>query len=307
MSKKHGRIKLTETTIRVLLLTLGSAISTIIMAFSIMALYYARLTPPDATMVSVYMFLIFIVLGLSRFVTYLRDRTRTNFIRFAFLFVLNISLGVIAYFGKDNSYCYSACGGIFCISIIISRIFKIIQKPTARSIVLNALIITLFALLALGLFVPYGPAEMFAPIMIVCFIVIIASLIEVLANAFLQLKLKTLLKIIIRTFALEVLLGLLTMVVASAIVFAYFEDSITTFGDGLWYSFAVVTTIGFGDFAAKTLIGRIVTVLLGMYGIVVVAVITSIIVNFYNETSGKQDTEEMKQIHKEDVEKKKKK
>ena len=88
--------------------------------------------------------------------------------------------------------------------------------------------------------------------------------------------------------------------VASALVFMFYEDTIPTFGDGLWYAFAVVTTIGFGDFAATTFAGRIATVLLGIYGIFVVAVITSIIVNFYNETSGKNDAKEFKDIHKED-------
>ena len=92
MSKKHRTMKLTETTMRVLLLTLGSAFSTIIMVFSIMALYYVKLTPPDAVMASVYLFLIFVVLGLTRFITYLRDRTKTSLIRFITLFILNISL-----------------------------------------------------------------------------------------------------------------------------------------------------------------------------------------------------------------------
>ena len=137
------------------------------------------------------------------------------------------------------------------------------------------------------------------PIIIVCVIVTATAIIEVLSNAFSQLKFKTLFKIIFRTFALEVLLGLLTMIVASALIFSTFEESIPSFGDGLWYAFAVVTTIGFGDYAATTVLGRVVTVLLGIYGIIVVAVITSIIVNFYNETAGKRDSQELKEINKE--------
>ena len=44
-----------------------------------------------------------------------------------------------------------------------------------------------------------------------------------------------------------------------------------------------MTTIGFGDLTAVTDFGRILSVILGAYGIVVVALITSIIVNFYGE------------------------
>jgi hypothetical protein len=53
--------------------------------------------------------------------------------------------------------------------------------------------------------------------------------------------------------------------------------------NALWYCFAVVTTIGFGDMTAVSTIGRVLSVILGVYGIVVVALITSIIVNFYGE------------------------
>lgn len=66
------------------------------------------------------------------------------------------------------------------------------------------------------------------------------------------------------------------------------EPKFENFGDALWYCFAVVTTIGFGDYAASTIIGRILTVILGLYGLVVVAIITSVVVNFYNEIKGKE-------------------
>ena len=91
---------------------------------------------------------------------------------------------------------------------------------------------------------------------------------------------------------------------ASLILMMIGEPQITNFGDGLWYCFAVVTTIGFGDIAAQTLIGRIVTVVLGLYGLIVVALITSIIVNFYNETVGKKDSKEMSEISQEEKKKK---
>ena len=65
-------------------------------------------------------------------------------------------------------------------------------------------------------------------------------------------------------------------------------------------TFRISKTIGFGDFAAVTPIGRIITVILGIYGILVVAVIASIIANFYNETYGKRDAREVKRISKKD-------
>jgi len=66
-------------------------------------------------------------------------------------------------------------------------------------------------------------------------------------------------------------------------VLRFFDPAFTTFWSGLWYCFAIVTTIGFGDITATTTIGKVLSVILGVYGIVVVALITSIIVNFYGE------------------------
>lgn len=292
-----GILKISEDAFRIILIILGSILSTIVLLFSILALIQVREGNPQAA--SGFLFTIFIVLGLSRLITWFRERTKIAFIRFLVLFVFNIIIGILLFFAKDNPFFYSLVGGLFCLTIILSRVFKILQNHSVRSIILNAIIIVLATFLAIGLFVSYNEESFFAPIVIVCVIVTFAALLEVLSNAFSQLKFKTLFKIIFRTFALEVLLGLLTMVVASALVFMYFEDSIPTFWDGLWYAFAVVTTIGFGDFAAVTAVGRVVTVLLGIYGIIVVAVITSIIVNFYNETAGKRDTQELKEIKQE--------
>ena len=52
-----------------------------------------------------------------------------------------------------------------------------------------------------------------------------------------------------------------------------------------------MTTIGFGDITAVTVKGRVLSVILGMYGIIVVSLITSIIVNFYGEMK-RENTQE---------------
>ena len=47
--------------------------------------------------------------------------------------------------------------------------------------------------------------------------------------------------------------------------------------------FAASTTIGFGDFVAVTWGGRILTVLLALYGIFVVALVPGVMVNYFIE------------------------
>ena len=98
-----------------------------------------------------------------------------------------------------------------------------------------------------------------------------------------QMKLNILLNIIRETYVLEILMGLVLMIIACSSIFTTMEPNMAEYWDALWYSFALVTTIGFGDITATTMIGRALSVFLGIYGIVVVAIITSVIVNFYGE------------------------
>ena len=117
------------------------------------------------------------------------------------------------------------------------------------------------------------------------------SLFEVLFFCFSRIKLKAMTKIIRKTFAIETLYGLAILIISSSFIFYIFDSEIPTFADALWYSFAIVTTIGFGDMVATTTLTRIMSVILGAYGLVVVAVLTSIIVNFYNETTKRDNAE----------------
>lgn len=61
------------------------------------------------------------------------------------------------------------------------------------------------------------------------------------------------------------------------------EPGIHTYGDAVWYAFAVITTIGFGDLVAVTAIGRILTILLALYGILILALIPGIVTSYYLE------------------------
>ena len=245
---------------------------------------------------------VFLLLGLMHVVMYLRVRTKVYLIKCIVLLLVNAALGIIVLFAKDNPILFSITAGLYCLTIVLSRIFSVINNHSLRNIVLNVLIILVAIGMAIGLMsTPSKTMEDVQTVILVeCVFIAIVSFIEAMTIALAQLKVRILIKIIMSTFSLEVLFGLLVMIVAFSFVFIAVEPNITNFPDSLWYSFAVVTTIGFGDIVAVTPIGRILTVLLGLYGLVVVAVITSIIVNFYNETMGKNDAKELKEIENEE-------
>lgn len=96
-------------------------------------------------------------------------------------------------------------------------------------------------------------------------------------------KLKILWKILKSTNADKIVISFIIFINIMAIAFTFVEPSITTYGDGLWYCFTIVSTIGFGDFYAVTTLGRICTIILSLYGILVIALIPGIIVSFYME------------------------
>lgn len=96
-------------------------------------------------------------------------------------------------------------------------------------------------------------------------------------------KLRLLWKILKSINAEKIVTGFLTFVLVVALAFTFIEPSIETYGDALWYCFTVVTTIGFGDLYAVTTLGRILTIVLGLYGIFIIALVPGILISFYTE------------------------
>ena len=115
------------------------------------------------------------------------------------------------------------------------------------------------------------------------------ALANIIIISFTHMRLRVLRKIIRKTFAAEILFGMLLLIVSFSYVFDVMENNIHGYFDAVWYCFSVVTTIGLGDVTVTNPYCRALSIILGIYGIVVVALITSIIVNFYNEVKDKKD------------------
>ena len=120
---------------------------------------------------------------------------------------------------------------------------------------------------------------------ILSYVFVLLGVVHILAITFSRIRFGLLLKIIRRTYVAEILFGLVTLIVVFSMIFYSTDASFKTYGDALWYCFAIVTTIGFGDFTTVSTFNRIFSVILGIYGIIVVAAITSVIVNFYQEST----------------------
>ena len=176
-----------------------------------------------------------------------------------------------------------AAGLLFALALALGRIFSILEKRGAKRTILNVLAIAAILLLFLPAYDPFGIATIVS---------VILAMTQILSLAFSRIQVSVLKRIIRKTYAAEILFGMVLLIVAVSIVLPGLEPEIAGFTDGLWYCFAIVTTIGFGDITATTMIGRLLSVILGLYGIIVVSLITSIIVNFYSEVKADGDRED---------------
>ncbi len=164
----------------------------------------------------------------------------------------------------------------FWASLLAERVLSIIHKRGVWNTVFNAVMILLLLALTVTAFMPVSTV-------VVVMLASLSALASVMVVTFSRVKLDVLKEIIRKTYAAEIMSGLLLLIVAFSYVLSFIDEAFASFWDALWYCFAVVTTIGFGDLTPTTEIGRLLSVILGLYGIVVVALITSIIVNFYGE------------------------
>ena len=196
--------------------------------------------------------------------------------------LLLLTAGLLVLFLGHNYTIISVAGVIYFSTMALKRLAALIARKSKYSRVFN--LITLILMGTLVLFSFAGDGAAVASFVIVALMETVIAIITICALAFKRMQMGVLLKVVRRTYAAEVFIGLITLIAAFSVALYYFEGIFKNVGDAAWYCFAVVTTIGFGDFAAVSVVGRILTVILGLYGIVVVAVITSIIVNFYNET-----------------------
>lgn len=114
-------------------------------------------------------------------------------------------------------------------------------------------------------------------------------------------KLKLLWSILKRVEADKIFIGFIFFILLISFAIKFVEPGINTYSDSLWYCFAVVTTIGFGDFTVVTPIGKILSVVLSLYGIIIVALIPSIIVGYFMEFN-KKNLNESTEIYLEKLE-----
>ena len=86
-----------------------------------------------------------------------------------------------------------------------------------------------------------------------------------------------------RTYADKIIIGFVVFFLLDAFIIMLVEPGITNYRDAIWYCYSIFSTVGLGDIVVVTLIGRILSIILTIYAILVVALVTGVIVAFYND------------------------
>lgn len=95
-------------------------------------------------------------------------------------------------------------------------------------------------------------------------------------------KLRIMSLVLKKTKADKIILGFVIFLLLCAFIILLAEPDITRYGDALWYCYAVFSTTGFGDIVATSFITKVLSVLITVYALFAVAVVTGVVVSFYN-------------------------
>ena len=250
--------------------------------------------PNALEMLAFLMLLECLLLSLTSFLRAQARRYRTQIPehrRIDFIFSGLYLASAVAIFIWPTLPVMTVAGCVFMASLIPNRVLSILRNRKWYNIVFNVAFILLILFSAWDLW--SGEESQLIFVIVAMLLIAFMGLVRIMSVTFARLRLDLLREIVQKTYAAEIIFGLLLLIASFSFVLLYtdtasFNDEYT---NALWYCFAVVTTIGFGDMTATSTIGRILSVILGIYGIIVVALITSIIVNFYGEMK-KTNTDE---------------
>ncbi|MFV0550849.1 MAG: potassium channel family protein [Anaerorhabdus sp.] len=104
-------------------------------------------------------------------------------------------------------------------------------------------------------------------------------------------RLKLLWKILRLTGTDKIVSGFFVFLLLSTFVVMLVEPQIKNYGDALWFTFSSFTTIGYGDIVVTTFAGRVITMILALYGIIVVALIPGVLVSYFTEIKSMKENE----------------
>lgn len=115
------------------------------------------------------------------------------------------------------------------------------------------------------------------------------------AMAFLEILMHKLSGILKTNGFIYVLYANITLISISSVVIMFAENQ--SFGDALWWSIVTCTTVGYGDISPSTTIGRIVAIILMVFGIGLIGMLTGAITTYFTSKQPTENTEKCDELN----------
>ena len=90
-------------------------------------------------------------------------------------------------------------------------------------------------------------------------------------------------KLLVRTGTIKIFGAYVAVLIIGGIVMTFIEPQVHGVFEGFYYCFVASTTVGFGDIVPVTVIGRIITIVVTLVGILTVAMVPGVVVAYYTE------------------------
>lgn len=90
-------------------------------------------------------------------------------------------------------------------------------------------------------------------------------------------------KLLNRTGAIKFFFAYLIILFISGIILSLIEPQVHGIFEGFYFCFVASTTIGFGDIVPVTIIGRTITIIDTLFGLLTVAMVPGVVVAYYTE------------------------
>ena len=94
---------------------------------------------------------------------------------------------------------------------------------------------------------------------------------------------KRMFNILKRTGAIKIFFAYLILLCIAGFVLSLIEPHVNGMFEGIYFCFVASTTIGFGDIVPVTLIGRLITMAVTLFGILTTAMVPGVVVAYYTE------------------------
>ena len=90
-------------------------------------------------------------------------------------------------------------------------------------------------------------------------------------------------KLLNRTGAIKFFFAYLIILLISGFILSLIEPQVHGIFEGFYFTFVASTTIGFGDIVPVTILGRIITIIVTLFGVLTVAMVPGVVVAYYTE------------------------